>query len=139
MRSPPSLVRSILFNPMWLMSTRRVGCSTSSFMRSTSVVPPATNRTGAPCCAVVDCAAIAIASEIVRALVYWKRSMFPRRQRCLAFRHARVAPHLLDGRNDVLVGAAAADVAAHQLLDLGVRGAAWLLHERDRRHDLPRR
>ena len=47
--------------------------------------------------------------------------------------------NLLDGGHDVGVGAAAADVAAHQLLHVGIGGAARLLEQRHRRHDLARR
>ena len=52
---------------------------------------------------------------------------------------ARRSADLLHRRDDVQVGAAPADVAAHQLLDVRVVGAARLLQERDRRHDLARR
>ena len=55
--------------------------------------------------------------------------------RCLpwsAFGHAAVSPHLLDRRDDVGIGAAAADIAAHQLLHIGVRWSARLLEQRDR-------
>ena len=44
------------------MSSSRAGVSTFSFIRSISVVPPARNRTSAPCCAVFACAAVAIAA-----------------------------------------------------------------------------
>src|SRR3569833_3839933 len=45
-------------------------------------------------------------------------------------------PDLLDRGDDVLVGAATANVAAHQFAHIGVRGAAWLLHQRHGGHDL---
>lgn len=45
---------------------------------------------------------------------------------------------LLDGRDDVRVGAAATDVAVHCLLDVGVRGADVLPENRDGGHDLAR-
>src|SRR5687768_18355738 len=44
------------------MSITRAGVSTFSFIKSSSVVPPATNRTSAPCCAVFACAAVATAA-----------------------------------------------------------------------------
>jgi len=44
--------------------------------------------------------------------------------------------NVLDGGDDVGVGAATADVAAHQFLDVGVARAAWLLEQGDRGHDL---
>src|SRR5437899_1880240 len=40
------------------MSRSRPGVSTFSFIRSSSVVPPAMYRTSAPCCAVFACAAV---------------------------------------------------------------------------------
>src|SRR5262249_30401431 len=40
----------------------RAGVSTFSFIKSSSVVPPATKRTSAPCCAVFACAAVATAA-----------------------------------------------------------------------------
>src|SRR5260370_693930 len=46
--------------------------------------------------------------------------------------------NLLDRRNDIGIGAAAADVAAHQLLDRSVLGTTWFLQQRDRGHDLTR-
>src|SRR5690349_9280346 len=45
---------------------------------------------------------------------------------------------LLDRCNNVGIGAAAADVAAHQFLYRSVIGAAWLLEQCDRGHDLSR-
>src|SRR5256886_13180228 len=48
-------------------------------------------------------------------------------------------PDRLDGGHDVLIGPAAADVAAHELLHVRVVRAARLLEQRDGRHDLARR
>src|SRR5262245_62030474 len=45
---------------------------------------------------------------------------------------------VLDRRHDVRIGAAAADVAAHELADLGVAADAALRDEADGRHDLAR-
>src|SRR5215831_9802617 len=46
-----------------LISITRSGVSTFSFIKSSKVVPPATNRTSAPCCAVFACAAVVTAAE----------------------------------------------------------------------------
>src|SRR2546422_3442849 len=45
---------------------------------------------------------------------------------------------LLDGRTDALVGAAAADIAGHRGVDVGIAGVRGLRHERRCRHDLAR-
>ena len=45
---------------------------------------------------------------------------------------------MLNGGDDVGIGSAAADVAAHQLLDVGVGGTAWFLQQRHAGHDLSR-
>src|SRR5215470_11963481 len=103
-----------------LMSSTRAGVSTFSFIRSISVVPPPRKRTSAPCCAVVACA----------------QRQWPRPDllhRCTRSDASRTPPalrapaDLLYGRDDVCVGAAAADIAAHQLLDRSVIGSTWLL------------
>src|SRR6266702_4601388 len=44
--------------------------------------------------------------------------------------------HLAHGGNNVRVGAAAADVARHGVLDVFVAGADWLLEQGDGAHDL---
>ena len=49
---------------------------------------------------------------------------------------SRVFSNLLDSGDDILVRAATADIAAHEFLDLGVRGAAWLFKQCDGGHDL---
>src|SRR5437016_86238 len=46
--------------------------------------------------------------------------------------------HRLDGGNDVGIGAAAAEIAAHEFANAGIRGRATFLDERDGRHDLAR-
>src|SRR5262245_58134036 len=43
---------------------------------------------------------------------------------------------LPDGGDDVRIGTAAADVAAHELADLLIRARPSLCKQRDRRHDL---
>src|SRR5437764_11210875 len=50
-----------------------------------------------------------------------------------------LVPHLADGRTNVLVRRAAADVAAHPLPDLRVAGGVPLVEQRGRGHDLPGR
>src|SRR5262249_30235090 len=46
--------------------------------------------------------------------------------------------HLFNGRDDVEIGAAAADVAAHQLADLVSRPCTAFFYQADGRTDLPR-
>src|SRR3984957_2582563 len=46
--------------------------------------------------------------------------------------------NVLNGSDDVGVRSTAADIAAHEFLDVGVGGAALLLKKGDRRHDLAR-
>src|SRR6266478_7697681 len=50
----------------------------------------------------------------------------------------RAFSNLLNGVDDICVGAAAADVATHQLLDGGGVGTARLFEQCDSRHDLSR-
>src|SRR6202035_3994620 len=47
-----------------------------------------------------------------------------------------LAADLLDGRDDIRVGPATADVAAHGFADIVILRPAGFLEERDRRHDL---
>src|SRR2546427_7406072 len=114
------------------MSRTRAGVSTFSFIRSSSVVPPATNLTSAPCCAVLACAAVATA--VAESTGRMNSKVFIR---SLAVA-LRILANLLDGRHDILIGAAAADVAAHQLLDGGVSGTARFPEQCNGRHDLAR-
>src|SRR6266404_3455230 len=100
------------------MSRIRAGVSTFSFIKSSSVVPPAMNRASAPCCAVFACAAAATAAAESAGRVNLKVCM-----RSLL----RVLADLLDRGHDVGVGPAAADVAAHQFLHGGIVRAAGLL------------
>src|SRR5436190_18610728 len=44
----------------------------------------------------------------------------------------------MDGFTDLLIGAAAADVAAHGFIDVGISGTRFLCQKRCRRHDLSR-
>ena len=81
------------------MSISRDGRSTSSFIRSIRLVPPAMNFASG------SAAICRTASATSVARAYWKLIM--------------IASHrLLDRRHDVGIGAAAADVAAHQFADL---------------------
>ncbi len=118
-----------------LISITRSGRSTPSFIRSTSVVPPARKRTLAPCCAVGDSAPAAIAAAVAGAneieglhgqapAVAQKNSSAARR-------------HLLDRPHDVRISAAAADIAAHEFANVVIRSAARFAKQRHRRHDLP--
>ena len=71
--------------------------------------------------------------------------------RCTRRRHAvdSEGPHvrpsficgfgLLDGGDDVRIGGAAAEIAAHVFADVGVAVGVAFLHAADRRHDLPGR
>ena len=43
---------------------------------------------------------------------------------------------VLDGGDDVGICAATTDIAAHQFLDVGIGGAAWLFEQSDGGHDL---
>src|ERR1043165_6586837 len=113
-----------------LMSSTRTGVSTFSFMRSISVVPPPMKRTSAPCCAVFDCAAVAMAAAGSAGRMNSKVCMDLSCSRLSAF------PHLLNGGDDVGVGAAAADIAAHQFLHRGIIWTTRLVEQRHRRHDL---
>src|SRR5579872_4100960 len=102
----PSLV-SMPRNGSALMSMTRLGVSTLSFIRSTRVVPPARKVPGE-----------ARAAATVAGAVRSKGRIGP--------------PRLLDGRHDVGIRRAAADVPGHELPDI----VDLLLDGRDRRHDL---
>src|SRR5688500_15494624 len=113
------------------MSSNRAGVSTFSFIRSSSVVPPARNRTSAPCCAVFACAAAATAAE--GSLGRTNSKVF---MEIALVRGSRFLANLLDRGNDVGIGPAAADVAAHQFLHGRVVGTARFLEQGNGRHDL---
>src|ERR1700733_7372270 len=51
----------------------------------------------------------------------------------------RLSPHLLNGRDNVRIRAAPANIAIHALLHVVICRPAWLFQQRNRRHDLPRR
>src|SRR6266849_4698127 len=103
------------------MSMSRAGVSTFSFIRSSRVVPPATNRTSAPCCAVLVCAAAVTAAAESAGRTNSKLC---------------ISADLLGRGNDVGIGPAATDVAAHQFLHVRVVVTAGFLEQRDGRHDL---
>jgi hypothetical protein len=122
--SPPSASGSTLSSGSRLMSMTWPGRSTFSFIRSSKVVPPATNRTLAPCCAVPDFAPAAIAVSVFRAVELERlHGSAPR---------LGLAAGLLDSREDVGVGPPTTDVAAHAFADIGVIRPAGLLEQRDR-------
>src|SRR6202790_597693 len=119
MRRPPSLVSSTVLSGSREISISRVGRSTSSFIRSIRMVPPAMNF------AAGSAAIWRTASTTSFARAYWKLIMAGHR--------------LLNGRDNVGVGSATADVAAHQLADLiGALGLAFGDQPR-RRANLARR
>src|SRR6202163_4735201 len=126
--SPPSGSCSILSSGRPLMSMTCTGRSTFSFIRSSSVVPPATKRTLAPCCAVLDLALAAIAADAFSA----RRNL----KDCMAARSLGLAADLLDGRDDIGVGPAPADVAAHGFADIVILRPAGFLEQCNCRHDL---
>src|SRR6266851_479496 len=119
--SPPPDSGSSLSWCRRLMSMTSSGRSTFSFIRSSKVVPPATKR-------VPDFAPAAIAASASSAR--WNSN-----DRISAPRLG-LAAGLLDGRDDVGIGAATTDVAAHAFADIGIARPAGLLEQRDRRHDL---
>src|SRR5207244_1235062 len=114
-----------------LMSSSRAGVSTFNFIRSSSVVPPATKRTSAPCCAVL--ARAAVATAVAGSLGRRNSKVFMTDRS--GWRLSVVA-NLLDGGHDIGIGSAAADVAAHQFLHGRVTGTAWFLEQGNGRHDL---
>src|SRR6478672_1220336 len=96
------------------MSTSRLGVSTLSFIRSTSVVPPAMNRVFGLAATRCVASAMSVAAE------YSKGRMSASHR----------AAHVLDGGDDPGVGAAPADVPAHAFLHVGVGWTARLLEQR---------
>ena len=106
------------------MSISVVGRSTFSFIRSISVVPPATNfawgaeRHSERAFNVTDFLVLECLHDVS------------------SLRMLRALARFLHRGNDVGISAAAADVAAHAFADRVVVFAARLLQQRDRRHDL---
>src|SRR5204863_9442836 len=113
------------------MSITRAGVSTFNFIKSNSVVPPATNRTSAPCCAVFASAAVATAAAESAGLTNSKVCMG-----LLLCSRLSVFASLLDRRHDVGIGSAAADVPAHQFLHVRVGRTAGFGKQGYARHDL---
>src|SRR4051794_9269943 len=112
------------------MSISRAGRSTLAFIRSIRLVPPAMNF------AVGSAAIWRTASATSPARAYWKLIMAAS---FLLAPPGLLAHRLLDRRYDVGIGAAAADVAAHELANLiGARRPA-LGDQACRRADLSRR
>ena len=112
-----------------LMSTTRAGRITSSFIRSSSVVPPARYWLGASAAGVAGARLMAQhgglgvvgAGELER----------PHRQPSFICGFG-----LIDRVDDVRIGRAAAQVAAHVFADFGVALGVAFLDAGDRRHDL---
>src|SRR5207237_523798 len=119
-RTPPPGSAEISVSGSALMSTIAGGRSTWSFIRSTSVVPPARER------------APATATRAARA----PRSSVAVTKRKGSIPSAAIAAHRLDCRDDSRVRAAAADVSAHALPHIVIVGPARLAEQRDGRHDL---
>src|SRR5215831_979592 len=116
-RTAPSGRSVISVSGRGLMSTTADGCSTCSFIRSMSVVPPARNRARAPA-SMAECSSVAVMNSNGR------------------MRSASIPAHGLDDRHDALVRTAPADVAAHALPHVLVGGPAVFAEECHRRHDL---
>src|SRR5688572_27974518 len=122
----PARLRVMSRSGRRVMSTRRVGRSTSSFIRSSRLLPPARYLA----CGMADRAAVAEAASDARTYSNGRMAvLLPGRGQ---LRFGGEAPglgglaarmDLLDGGDDARVGTAAADVAAHALLDLVVRQA----------------
>src|SRR6185503_16411158 len=122
---------SILSSGRRLISSTRAGVSTLSFIRSMSVVPPPINRTSAPCCAVFDFAAATMAAAESVGRMNSKVCIVPPALSAFS--------NLLDRFDDIGVGAATTDVAAHQLLYCRIVGTTRLFEQSYGRHDLARR
>src|SRR5258705_7709925 len=120
MRMPP-FTTSIVASGSALMSTRRAGRSTSHFIKSIRLVPPATNFVCGFAPEVSACP-VSVAREYSNG--------------CIAASVLRRFLHRLD---NAAVGAAAADVAAHPLADFIVASGVPFFQQRNRRADLPRR
>src|SRR5215212_10282497 len=119
METPPSPAFLISASLSRVRSTSSVGRSTSSFIRSRMLVPPARNFARGLAAAACTAALSLLARVYLNGLIGFPllpdlRQLFlvdelPRARRL----PARV--HLPDGGDDARVGAAAADVAAHPL------------------------
>src|ERR1700730_3757751 len=119
MRTPPSLVSSTVLSGSREISISRLGRSTSSFIRSTRLVPPAMNF------AAGSAAIRRTASLTSLARAYWILIMARHR--------------LLDRRDNVGIGRAATDVAAHQFADFIGAARPALCDQAGRRANLARR
>src|SRR5207249_3500316 len=102
------------------MSTSAVGTSTFSFIKSTSVVPPATN--------------VAFPSR-ARSIASCSVVTFSYENGCMTGL-LRPAARRLNSRDDVRVRAAAAQVSAHLLPHVVVARSARFVEQGCRRHDL---
>src|SRR5690606_14801524 len=126
MRTPPSSVLSMSPSGKALMSTTCLGRSTFSFIRSTSVVPPARKRTSACCCGDVPDTPARMASCSDCTRVSWKVSIA-----------ASAFTNVLNGSNDVGICAAATDVAAHGFAHIRIGRSTGLVEQCHAGHDLP--
>src|SRR5262247_357052 len=106
------------------MSTSWPGCSTRSFMRSRRFVPPAMNRAEVS----DEIASMASATSVT---AYTRRDSSR-----ICFRHGR--HRLEDGGHDLRIGAAPAEVAAHQFANVLPGGRPRLADQSHGRADLAR-
>src|SRR6266545_4605802 len=135
-QSPPSPmdIRPKSDDLRGLMSIRRSGRITSSFIRSMRVVPPA-RKCVVPVPLFHACA-VSIASRGVAAESNIKGRI------ALSFAcpsSTRAELGLVHGRHDVGISAATADIPAHVLADRSVAFGMPFIHTADGRHDLSRR
>src|SRR5580658_7531272 len=116
---PPPAATPRNGSPVISISTS--GPSTPSFIKSSCVVPPARN---------------AAAGSAAADATAWRTSVARMYSNGCT---AQTPSRLTDRRDNIRVGAAPADDAAHELADLLIRTRPPLSQQRDRRHDLPRR
>src|SRR6516165_11836619 len=102
------------------MSITRCGVSSLSFIKSISVVPPATKRVPL--------------SEALPNACGTSVTCTSSNGRILPPVH--FLTNLLNCCQDVLISAAPADIAAHKFFDVVVRGATRLIQQGHRTHDL---
>src|SRR5882672_388919 len=111
-----------------LMSITISGRTTSSFIRSMSVVPPARNWASPPPCVRPAAAIIAAAGESARS---------NKKGRMSDSLHGALG--LSNSVHDVGISGAAAQVSAHEFANLGAIARMPLPNTADRRDDLPGR
>src|SRR5690349_9083084 len=119
------------------MSTSTPGRITSSFIRSMSVVPPASGWIAASVNgSLPDAAAASACTADGTSTALWYINGRMRLTFLLVGRNGRCG--LFHGRNDVRISSAAADVATHVLANIVVAAGVTFLHATHCRHDLSR-